>query len=52
MTIYIARIYLEDEYIELAPTTSFAQALKDKEQLNKDYEGLYIEKAKIYKYEY
>lgn len=51
MTIYIARIYLEDEYIELAPTTSFAQALKDKDTLNKEYEGLYIEPAKIYTYE-
>ena len=51
MTIYVARIYLEDEYVELAPTTSFAQALKDKDELNNEYEGLYIEPAKIYTYE-
>lgn len=52
MKLYVARIYLEDEYVELAPTTSFAQALLDKQKLNDEYEGLYIEPAKIYTYEY
>lgn len=52
MKIYVARIYIEDGYVELPPTTNYLQALKDKEQLNKDYKALYIEKARIYTYEY
>lgn len=51
MILYVARIYLEDEVVEMPPTSSFAQALEDKMHLNREYEGLYIQEAKIYTYE-
>lgn len=52
MTIYIAKIFLEDECVEMPPTSSFAQALEDKIKLNEEYKGLCIQEAKIYTYEF
>ncbi len=48
MTYYQAKIVLQDSILEMPIRSTWIEAFQDKLDLNKEYDGFYLEQAKIY----